>query len=149
MSGESIGYERFSAQTRRVLAHAEEEARQRNHAYIGAEHFLLGIVREPDSVAARILSGISVGLDAVRFAIVSVVEGNEDSYRGDLQLTPAAKSVIKAAVEESRSSGGPFIGTEHLLIGIMRSGESGAAGVLESLGASLDMIRIELGRMPP
>jgi ATP-dependent Clp protease ATP-binding subunit ClpC len=140
-------FEKFSERARRVLSLAQEEAQRFNHNYIGTEHILLGLVRETDGVAARVLSGLKVELSKVRSAVEFIIGRGERPSPGDIGLTPRAKKVIELAVDEARRLSHHYIGTEHLLIGIMREGEGVASGVLESLGISLDKVRSETTRV--
>ena len=140
-------FEKFSERARRVLSLAQEEAQRFNHNYIGTEHILLGLVRETDGVAAKVLSNLGIELSKVRSAVEFIIGRGERSGAGDIGLTPRAKKVIELAVDEARRLGHYYIGTEHLLIGLMREGEGVAAGVLESLGVSLDKIRTETNRV--
>ncbi len=140
-------FEKFSERARRVLSLAQEEAQRFNHNYIGTEHILLGLVRETDGVAARVLSNLSVELGKVRSAVEFIIGKGERSSPGDIGLTPRAKKVIELAVDEARRLNHHYIGTEHILIGLMREGEGVAAGVLESLGVSLDKVRSETSRI--
>jgi len=130
-----------------VLSLAQEEAQRFNHNYIGTEHILLGLVRETDGVGARVLSSLGVELSKVRSAVEFIIGRGERPSPGDIGLTPRAKKVIELAVDEARRLSHHYIGTEHLLIGIMREGEGVAAGVLESLGVSLDKVRAETTRI--
>ena len=136
-------FEKFSEKARRVLSLAQEEAQRFNHTYIGTEHILLGLVRETDGVAAKVLSNLDVELPKVRSAIEFIIGRGERPVTGDIGLTPRAKKVIELAVDEARRLNHTYIGTEHLLIGLMREGEGVPAGVLESLGLTLDKIRAE------
>ena len=140
-------FEKFSERARRVLSLAQEEAQRFNHNYIGTEHILLGISRETNGVAAKVLSGLGIELSKVRSAIEFIIGRGETSSQGEIGLTPRSKKVIELAVDEARRMNHHYIGTEHLLVGLMREGEGVAAGVLESLGASLDKIRTETQRI--
>ena len=140
-------FEKFSERARRVLSLAQEEAQRFNHNYIGTEHILLGLVRETEGVAAKVLSNLNVELSKVRSAVEFIIGRGERPSPGEIGLTPRAKKVIELAVDEARRLNHHYIGTEHLLIGIMREGEGVAAGVLESLGVSLDKIRAETSRV--
>ena len=140
-------FEKFSERARRVLSLAQEEAQRFNHNYIGTEHILLGLVRETEGVAAKTLSSLGVELGKVRSAVEFIIERGERSTTGEIGLTPRAKKVIELAVDEARRLNHHYIGTEHLLIGLMREGEGVAAGVLESLGISLDKVRAESSRI--
>ena len=140
-------FEKFSERARRVLSLAQEEAQRFNHTYIGTEHILLGLVRETDGVAAKVLSNLGVELNKVRSAVEFIIGRGERTTGGEIGLTPRAKKVIELAVDEARRLQHNYIGTEHLLIGLMREGEGVPAGVLESLGVTLDKIRAETSRI--
>jgi ATP-dependent Clp protease ATP-binding subunit ClpC len=140
-------FEKFSERARRVLSLAQEEAQRFNHNYIGTEHILLGIVRETDGVAAKVLGNLSVELNKVRSAVEFIIGRGERSASGEIGLSPRAKKVIELAVDEARRLNHHYIGTEHLLIGLMREGDGVAAGVLESLGVNLDKVRAETSRI--
>ncbi len=140
-------FEKFSERARRVLSLAQEEAQRFNHNYIGTEHILLGLVRETDGVAARVLVSLNVELPKVRSAVEFIIGRGERPSPGEIGLTPRAKKVIELAVDEARRLNHHYIGTEHLLIGLMREGEGVAAGVLESLGVTLDKVRAETNRI--
>ena len=140
-------FEKFSERARRVLSLAQEEAQRFNHNYIGTEHILLGLVRETDGVAAKVLSSLGVELPKVRSAVEFIIGRGERASGGEIGLTPRAKKVIELAVDEARRLSHHYIGTEHLLIGLMREGEGVAAGVLESLGVNLDKVRAETSRV--
>ena len=136
-------FEKFSERARRVLSLAQEEAQRFNHNYIGTEHILLGLVRETEGVAARVLLNLNVELVKVRSAVEFIIGRGERPTPGEIGLTPRAKKVIELAVDEARRLNHHYIGTEHLLIGLMREGEGVAAGVLESLGVALEKVREE------
>ena len=140
-------FEKFSERARRVLSLAQEEAQRFNHNYIGTEHILLGLVRETEGVAARVLSSLSVDLSKVRSAVEFIIGRGEKPAQGEIGLTPRAKKVVELAVDEARRINHTYIGTEHLLIGLLREGEGVAAGVLESLGVTLDKVRAETHRI--
>ena len=140
-------FEKFSERARRVLSLAQEEAQRFNHNYIGTEHVLLGLVRETDGIAAKVLANLGVELNKVRSAVEFIIGRGERATPGEIGLTPRAKKVIELAVDEARRLNHHHIGTEHLLIGLMREGEGVAAGVLESLGVNLDKVRGETSRI--
>ena len=140
-------FEKFSERARRVLSLAQEEAQRFNHNYIGTEHILLGLVRETEGVAARVLSSLTVDLGKVRSAVEFIIGRGEKPAQGEIGLTPRAKKVVELAVDEARRMNHTYIGTEHLLIGLLREGEGVAAGVLESLGVTLDKVRAETHRI--
>ena len=140
-------FEKFSERARRVLSLAQEEAQRFNHNYIGTEHILLGLVRETEGVAARVLSNLGVDLSKVRSAVEFIIGRGERPAQGEIGLTPRAKKVVELAVDEARRMNHTYIGTEHLLIGLLREGEGVAAGVLESLSVTLDKVRSETHRI--
>ncbi len=140
-------FEKFSERARRVLSLAQEEAQHFNHSYIGTEHILLGLVRETDGIAARVLSNLGVELTKVRSAVEFIIGRGDRPPVGEIGLTPRAKKVIELAVDEARRLNHHYIGTEHLLIGLLREGEGVAAGVLESLGVNLEKARAETARL--
>ena len=126
---------------------AQEEAQRFNHSYIDTEHVLLGLVREEDGMAAKVLTNLGVGLSKVRTAIEFIMGRGEKPTTGELGLTPRAKRVIEFAVDEARRLNHSYIGTEHLLLGLLREGEGVAAGVLESFGVTLERVRAEAVRL--
>ncbi len=140
-------FDKFTERARRVLTLAQEEAQRFNHNYIGTEHLLLGLVREGDGVAAKVLNNLGVELTKVRSAVEFIIGRGEKSISGEIGLTPRAKKVIELAVEEARRLNHSYIGTEHLLLGLVREGEGIAFGVLESLGVSLERVRTETTRI--
>ena len=133
-------FEKFSERARRVLSLSQEEAQRFNHNYIGSEHILLGLVRETDGVAAQVLGNLGLDLSRVRSAVEYLIGKEESNPQQDIGLTPRAKKLIELAVDEARRLNHTYIGTEHLLIGLMRDGEGVAAGILESLGVDIDRI---------
>src|SRR6478609_7430549 len=137
-------FDKFTERARKVLTLAQEEAQRFNHNYIGTEHLLLGLVREGDGVAARVLSNMGVQLPKVRSAVEFIIGRGDQAPTGDIGLTPRAKKVIELAVDEARRLNHHYIGTEHLLLGLVREGEGIAAGVLESLGVSLETLRAQV-----
>ncbi len=136
-------FEKFTERARKVLSLAQEEAQRFNHNYIGTEHLLLGLVREGEGVAAKVLNNLGVELNKVRSAVEFIIGRGDRIVLGDIGLTPRAKKVIELAVDEARRLNHHYIGTEHLLLGLVREGEGIAAGVLESLGVNLDKVRAE------
>ena len=136
-------FEKFSERARRVLTFAQEEAQHLNHNYIDTEHILLGLVREDEGVGAKVLANLGIGLNKVRQAVEFVVGRGTKPGIGDTGLTPRAKKVIELAIDEARQMGHNYIGTEHLLLGILREGEGIAASVLGSFGITLDQVRTE------
>jgi ATP-dependent Clp protease ATP-binding subunit ClpC len=140
-------FEKFSERARRVLTLAQEEAQHLNHSYIDTEHILLGLAREEEGVAAKVLSNLGVGLSKVRAAVGFVIGRGEKPSPGDTGLTPRAKRVIELAIDEARHLGHNYIGTEHLLLGLLREGEGVAADILDSLGVTLERVRAETIRV--
>ncbi|MBN1177017.1 MAG: ATP-dependent Clp protease ATP-binding subunit [Dehalococcoidales bacterium] len=136
-------FEKFSERARRVLTIAQEEARNLNHSYIGTEHILLGLVREEEGVAARVLTNLGIGLGKVRSAVEFIIGRGEKPGSGETGLTPRAKKVIELAIDEARQMGHNYIGTEHLLLGLLREGEGVASSVLDSFGITLERARGE------
>jgi len=143
----SSRFEKFSERARRVLTIAQEEARQMNHSYIGTEHILLGLAREEEGVAAKVLTNLGVSLNKVRSAVEFISGRGERPSTGETGLTPRAKRVIELAIDEARQLGHNYIGTEHLLLGLLREGEGVAAGVLDSLGVTLERARAETAQV--
>ncbi len=139
-------FDKFTERARKVLALAQEEAQRFNHSYISTEHILLGIVSEGSGVGTKVLQNLGVELDKVRTAVEFVIGRGESKSQGEVGLTPRAKKVIELAVDEARHLNHNYIGTEHLLLGLLREGEGVAAGVLESLGVSLEKARAEVLR---
>ena len=135
--------DKFTERAKKVLVYAQDEATRFNHNYIGTEHLLLGLLREGEGIAARVLSNLGVELNKVRSAVEFIIGRGERMVVGDINLTPRAKRVIELAVEEARRLGHNYIGTEHLLLGLVREGEGIAAGVLESLGVNLEKVRAQ------
>jgi tRNA A-37 threonylcarbamoyl transferase component Bud32 len=136
-------FDKFTERARKVLSLAQEEAQRFQHTYIGTEHLLLGLVREGEGVAAKVLSNLGVELNKVRSAIEFIIGRGDRIVLGEIGLTPRAKKVIELAVDEARRLNHHSIGTEHLLLGLVREGEGIAAGVLESLGVTLEKVRTQ------
>src|SRR6516165_2585818 len=136
-------FDKFTERARKVLTLAQEEATRFNHNYIGTEHLLLGLVREGEGVAAKVLSNLGVELNKVRSAVEFIIGRGDRIVLGEIGLTPRAKKVIELAVDEARRLNHHYIGTEHLLLGLVREGEGIAAGVLESLGVNLEKVRTQ------
>ncbi|MFC2067282.1 ATP-dependent Clp protease ATP-binding subunit [Chloroflexota bacterium] len=140
-------FEKFSERARRVLTVAQEEARSLNHSYIGTEHILLGLVREEEGVAAKVLTNLGIGLGKVRSAVEFIIGRGEKPSTGETGLTPRAKKVIELAIDEARQLGHNYIGTEHLLLGLLREGEGVAFSVLDSFGITLERTRAEASQI--
>ena len=142
---ESIGRDRFAKFTeraRKVLTLAQEEAQRLQHNYIGTEHLLLGLVREGEGVAVKVLNNLGVELQQIRKAIEFIIGRGDRDAPGEVGLTPRAKHAIELAVDEARRLNHHYVGTEHMLLGLLR-GEGIAAGVLENLGVKLEKARAE------
>src|ERR687890_320013 len=137
-------FDKFTERARKVLQLAQEEAQRFNHNYIGTEHLLLGLVREGEGVAAKVLGNLGVELNKVRSAVEFIIGRGDRTVAGDIGLTPRAKKVIELSVDEARRLNHHYIGTEHLLLGLVREGEGIAAGVLESLGVNLEKVRAQV-----
>ena len=134
-------FERFTDRARRVVVLAQEEARMLNHNYIGTEHILLGLVRERDGVAAKALDSLNIRLDAVRREVEEIIGQGQAVPRGHIPFTPRAKKVLELSLREALQLGHNYIGTEHILLGLIREGEGVAAQVLQKLGADLIRVR--------
>jgi ATP-dependent Clp protease ATP-binding subunit ClpC len=140
-------FDKFTDRARKVLTLAQDEAQRFNHNYIGTEHLLLGLVRDEDGVAAAVLKSMNVDLLKVRTAVESNIGRGNRPVSNEVGLTPRAKRVIELAIDEAHRLRHDYIGTEHLLLGLVREGEGIAAGVLESLGVNLDKVRHEVIRV--
>lgn len=140
-------FDRFTKRARRVLTLAQEEAQRLNHNYIGTEHLLLGLVREENGVAVRVLRDLGVDPKQVRERVERTVGRGQRAMYGKLSLTPRTKRVIELAVDEARRLGHHYIGTEHLLLGLVRAGEGVAVDVLRGLGVGLDKVRSQTARV--
>jgi hypothetical protein len=134
-------FERFTDRARRVVVLAQEEARLLNHNYIGTEHILLGLVHEEQGVAARALTELGISLEAVRAQVVEIIGMGQRAPTGHIPFTPRAKKVLELSLREALQFGHDYIGTEHILLGMIREGEGVAAQVLVKLGASQDRVR--------
>jgi ATP-dependent Clp protease ATP-binding subunit ClpC len=140
-------FDRFTKRARRVLTLAQEEAQRLNHNYIGTEHLLLGLVREENGVAVRVLRDLGVDPKQIRERVERTVGRGQRAMYGKLSLTPRTKRVIELAVDEARRLGHHYIGTEHLLLGLVRAGEGVAVDVLRGLGVGLDKVRSQTARV--
>jgi ATP-dependent Clp protease ATP-binding subunit ClpC len=134
-------FDRFTKQARKVLSLAQEEAQRFNHNYIGTEHLLLGLIRERDGVAATVLRTLGVELNKVRGAVEFIKGRGERIVLSDIGLSSRAKKVLELATDEALRLNHRHIGTEHVLLGLMREGEGTAVGVLASLGVGLEKVR--------
>ncbi len=138
-------FNRFTERARKVLVLAKEEARRFNHDYIGTEHILLGLIREGEGVACAVLQNVGVDLDHLRLEIEKLItSGSVASVLGDIPFTPRAKKALELAAEEARSMGHNYIGTEHILLGLLREEEGIASQVLFSLGLDLKRVKDEI-----
>ena len=133
-------FERFTDRARQVVALAQEEARMLNHNYIGTEHILLGLIHEGDGVAARSLESLGISLDAVRQQVEEIIGRGQQAPSGHIPFTPRAKKVLELSLRESLQLGHNYIGTEHILLGLLREGDGVAAQVLVRLGADLNRV---------
>ena len=140
---DSNSFDKFTEQARKVLNLAQEEARRFQHNYIGTEHLSLGLVREGESIAAQVLSNLGIELNRVRSDVEFIIGRGDRIVLGEIGLTPRAKKVIELAVDEARRLNHHYIGTEHLLLGLVREGEGIAAGVLQNLGVNLEKARTQ------
>jgi ATP-dependent Clp protease ATP-binding subunit ClpC len=140
-------FERFTERAKKVLTLAQEEAERSHHSYIGTEHLLLGLLREGEGLAAKVLNNLGVEIGKVRQTIESVLGRNERIIIQQIIPTSRVKKVIEISFEEARRMGHNYVGTEHLLLGLLIEGEGIAAHVLEDLGASLDKVRAEIERL--
>ena len=134
-------FERFTDRARRVVVLAQEEARLLNHNYIGTEHILLGLIHEGEGVAAKALESLSISLEAVRSQVEDIIGQGGSSPSGHIPFTPRAKKVLELSLREALQLGHNYIGTEHILLGLIREGEGVAAQVLVKLGADLSRVR--------
>jgi ATP-dependent Clp protease ATP-binding subunit ClpA len=134
-------FERFTDRARRVVVLAQEEARMLNHNYIGTEHILLGLIHEGEGVAAKALESLGISLEAVRQQVEEIIGQGQQAPSGHIPFTPRAKKVLELSLREALQLGHNYIGTEHILLGLIREGEGVAAQVLVRLGANLNRVR--------
>ncbi len=134
-------FERFTDRARRVVVLAQEEARMLNHNYIGTEHILLGLIHEGEGVAAKALESLGISLEAVRQQVEEIIGQGQQAPSGHIPFTPRAKKVLELSLREALQLGHNYIGTEHILLGLIREGEGVAAQVLVRLGADLNRVR--------
>jgi len=140
-------FEKFSERARRSLTRAQEEAQHFGHSYIDTEHILLGLVAEEEGVASKVLNNLGVSASKIRAAVEFVIGRGERASIGEVGLTPRAKRVIELAVDEARRLNHNYIGTEHLLLGLLREREGAAVGVLESFGITLERVQTEINTL--
>ena len=140
-------FERFTDRARRVVVLAQEEARLLNHNYIGTEHILLGLIHEGEGVAAKALESLGISLEAVRAQVEEIIGQGQSAPTGHIPFTPRAKKVLELSLREALQLGHNYIGTEHILLGLIREGEGVAAQVLVKLGGGeLSKVRGEVAR---
>jgi ATP-dependent Clp protease ATP-binding subunit ClpC len=136
-----IMFERFTDRARRVVVLAQEEARMLSHNYVGTEHILLGLVHEGQGVAAKALEELGISPDALRQQVQETTGQGQQAPSGHIPFTPQAKKVLELSLSESKVLGHNYIGTEHILLGLIREGDGVAAQVLVGLGADLNRVR--------
>ena len=137
-------FERFTDQARRVVVQAQEEARTLGHSYIGTEHILLGLLGEPEGLAAQALSSMEISLDTAREQVLEIAGAGTGQESGHIPFTPRTKKVLELSLREAQRLGDDHIGTEHILLGIVREGGGVAAQVLERQGASMDRVQAQV-----
>jgi ATP-dependent Clp protease ATP-binding subunit ClpC len=137
-------FERFTDRARRVVVLAQEEARMLNHNYIGTEHILLGLIHEDEGIACRALESLGISLGAVRSQVEEIIGRGQAVPSGHIPFTPRAKKVLELSLREALQLGHNYIGTEHILLGLVREGEGVAAQVLQKLGADLHRVRSQV-----
>ena len=142
-------FERFSDRARRVVVLAQEEARMLNHNYIGTEHILLGLIHEGEGVAAKALESLGISLEAVRSQVEEIIGQGQAATTGHIPFTPRAKKVLELSLREALQLGHNYIGTEHILLGLIREGEGVAAQVLQKLGADVNKVRQQVIQLLP
>src|SRR6202020_1824818 len=140
-------FERFTDRARRVVVLAQEEARMLNHNYIGTEHILLGLIHEGEGVAAKSLESLGISLEGVRSQVEEIIGQGQEAPSGHIPFTPRAKKVLELSLREALQLGHNYIGTEHILLGLIREGEGVAAQVLVKLGADLNRVRQQVLEM--
>jgi ATP-dependent Clp protease ATP-binding subunit ClpA len=140
-------FERFTERARQVVVHAQDEARALGHAYIGTEHLLLGLLREEEGLAARVLDSLDITLDEVRAQVGLVVGRGEEVSSGQIPFTPSVKKVLELALREALSLGHNYIGTEHILLGLVDEPDGVAVRILLDFGADAETIRNEMIRL--
>lgn len=140
-------FDHFTKRAQRVMALAQEEAQHFNHNYIGTEHLLLGLVKEGEGAAAQVLSNLGIEATKLRSAVELIIGRGEKQVTGEIGLTPRAKKVIELGHDEAHRLSHEYIGTEHLLLGLIREGDGVAATVLGTLGVKLEQARAELSKV--
>src|SRR5438309_1310932 len=139
-------FERFTERARQVVVLAQEEARALGHNYIGTEHVLLGLMREEQGIGARALDALGVTLEDVRDQVMRIVGEGDEAGTGQIPFTPRAKKVLELSLREALTLGHNYIGTEHILLGLVRENEGVAARILLDFGADADKVRSEVIR---
>lgn len=134
-------FERFTERARQVVVLAQEEARNLGHGYIGTEHILLGLLREEEGLAARVLESLGITTDPARERVVAIVGRTTEEHSGQLPFTPRGKKVLEMSLREALSLGHNYIGTEHILLGLVREGEGAGVRVLDDMGATSEIVR--------
>jgi ATP-dependent Clp protease ATP-binding subunit ClpA len=142
-------FQRFTERARQVVVLAQDEARTLKHNYIGTEHILLGLLREEEGLAARVLESLDIAVEEVRAQVARIVGQGDEVTSGQIPFTPRAKRVLELALREAHELGHNYIGTEHILLGLVRENEAVAAKILLDLNADAEKIRNEIIRMLP
>jgi ATP-dependent Clp protease ATP-binding subunit ClpC len=142
-------FERFTDRARRVVVQAQEESRRLNHSYIGTEHLLLGVLREDEGVAAAALASLEISLDPAREQVAEIVGRGQQAPSGHIPFTPRAKKVLELSLRESVRLGHPYIGPEHILLGVIAEGHGVAVEVLRVLGAPPERVRARVLELVP
>ncbi len=140
-------FERFTERARKVVFHAQQEAKQLKHNIVGTEHLLLGLIQEGEGVAGRALEELGISLEKVREEVIKIIGLGDQPYLGEVPFTPRAKRVLELAVDEARQLGHNYVGTEHILLGLIREGEGVAAQVLKNMGADMETARKQVMRL--
>jgi ATP-dependent Clp protease ATP-binding subunit ClpC len=140
-------FERFTERARHVVVLAQDEARRLRHNYIGTEHLLLGLLREEEGIAARVLESLGIALEDVQALVSRIVGRGDEATTGQIPFTPRAKKVLELSLREARSLGHNYIGTEHILLGVVRENEGVAARILLDFDADAEKVRTEVIRM--
>ena len=140
-------FERFTERARQVVVLAQDEARALKHNYIGTEHILLGLLREEEGLAARVLESLDITVEEVRAQVARIVGQGDEVTTGQIPFTPRAKKVLELALRESRALGHQYIGTEHILLGLVRENDGVAARILLDLGVDAETVREAVGRL--
>jgi ATP-dependent Clp protease ATP-binding subunit ClpC len=140
-------FERFTERARQVVVLAQDEARLLKHNYIGTEHILLGLLREEEGLAARVLESLEITIEEVRGAVAQLIGQGDEVTMGQIPFTPRAKKVLEFSLKEALAMNHNYIGTEHVLLGLVRENEGVASRILAQLDAPAEVVRNEVGRM--